>query len=99
MVDVGVRDDDLLHLQIMLADDGGNVFNVVAGIDDHRFARGLVPNDGAIALQRAHWQNFVNHAVQFSVPSSRFSVRISNSALRTENWEPRTGFKTRLRRS
>ena len=62
MIDVGVRDDDLLDLQVMLADERENVFNVVAGVDDHRFARGFVANDRAIALQRPDGKDFVDHA-------------------------------------
>ena len=50
MIDVGVRDHDLLDLQVMLADKRKDVLNIVAGIDDHGFARGLVTDDRAVAL-------------------------------------------------
>ena len=61
VVDVGVRDDDLFDLQIMFADEREHVVDVVAGIDDHRFARGFVADDRAVALQRAYGEDFVDH--------------------------------------
>src|SRR3979490_1765666 len=61
MVNVGVGDDDLPHLQIVLFDQGEDVFNVVAGIDDHGLARGFVADDGAVALQAANGDGFVDH--------------------------------------
>ena len=50
MVDMRMRDNDLLHLQIMLSQQRQDVLNIVARIDHHRFARALVANDRAIAL-------------------------------------------------
>jgi predicted component of type VI protein secretion system len=38
-----------------------HILNVVARIDDYGFAAGLVSHDGAIALQRADRENFVDH--------------------------------------
>ncbi len=61
VVDVGMGDHDLLDLQIVLADDGQHVVNIVAGIDHHGFARCVVADDRAIALQRAHLDDFVDH--------------------------------------
>jgi hypothetical protein len=61
VVDVGMGDDDLLDLQVMLADKRENVFNVIAGVDDHRFARGFVADDRAVALQRPDGEDFVDH--------------------------------------
>ena len=61
VVDVGMGDDDLFDVEIVLADDSEQVFDVVAGIDDHGFAGGLVADDGAVALQRADGEDFVDH--------------------------------------
>jgi hypothetical protein len=33
----------------------------IAGIDDHGFARGLISDNGAVALQRANGKDFVDH--------------------------------------
>ncbi len=44
VIDVSVGNDDLFDLKVVLLDEFQNVFNIVAGIDDHRFARGFVPN-------------------------------------------------------
>jgi len=66
VVDVGVGYDDLLHVKLVLADDGKNVFNVIARIDDHGFARGLVADDRAVTLQRADGQDLVDHSLIFA---------------------------------
>ena len=59
-------DDDLFYFQFVLADDGENVFNVVARIDDHGFVRGLVADDRAVTLQRADGKDLVNHSLIFA---------------------------------
>ena len=61
VVDMRVGDDDLLHLQVVLAHKSQYVFNFIARIDHYRFARSLVSNDRAVALQRADRENFVDH--------------------------------------
>lgn len=61
VVDVGVSNDDLLDQQVMLAQEAENILNVVAGIDDHGFPSGLVADDGAVTLQRADGNDFVDH--------------------------------------
>ncbi len=61
VVDVGVGDDDLFDLEIVFADQGEDVFDFVAGVDDHGFVRGFVADDGAVALQRADGEDFVDH--------------------------------------
>ena len=63
MVNVRVRDHNLLHLQVMFDDDGENVFNLVARIDDHGLTRSLIADDGAVALQCADREDFVDHGV------------------------------------
>jgi hypothetical protein len=45
----------------MLADDPEHVIDVVAGVDDHRFARSFVADDRAITLQGSYRENFVDH--------------------------------------
>jgi hypothetical protein len=62
MIDVGMGDHDLLDLQVMLADEPEDVLNVIAGIDDHRFASGFIADDRAVALQRPDGEDFVDHA-------------------------------------
>ena len=71
VIDVGVRDHDLLDLQVMLAEERQNVLNVVPGVDDHGFARSFVANDRAVALQRSDGKDFVNHvSIVTSEPST-----------------------------
>jgi hypothetical protein len=82
VVDVGVSDDDLLHFQFVLAHDGQNVFNVVAGIDDHGFVRGFIADDRAVTLQRTYGKNFVDHALQFSL--SRRKSATEKSEVRSQ---------------
>jgi len=61
VVNVGVGNDDLLDLEIVLADEGEDVVDVVAGINDHGLARGLVADDGTVARERADGQDLVDH--------------------------------------
>jgi hypothetical protein len=61
VINVSVGDDDLLDLQVVLADKSKNVLNVVARVDDHGFPSSLVADYGAVALQRADGKNFMDH--------------------------------------
>jgi hypothetical protein len=61
VVDMRVGDDDLLDLQIVFADERQDVFDVIARVDDHRFVRGFVADQGAITLQGANREDFVDH--------------------------------------
>src|SRR5215471_15692280 len=61
MIDVSVGNHDLLHLELMFFNDGKNVFNVIARIDNHSLASALIANHRAIALQRPNGKDFVNH--------------------------------------
>jgi hypothetical protein len=62
VIDVAMGDHNLLDLQVMLADELENVFNVIAGVNDHRFTCGFVADDRAVALQRPDGEDFVDHA-------------------------------------
>lgn len=44
VIDVGVGDDNLFDLQIMLANDGEQVFDVIARVNHHRFPRVFIAN-------------------------------------------------------
>ena len=61
VVDVGVGDDDVLDLEIMFLKESENVFQVIPWVDDHSFAGGFVADDGAVALQGADREYFVDH--------------------------------------
>ena len=69
VVDVGVSDDDLLHVEVVPLDDRNDVFDVIAGIDDHGFVSGLVSDDGAVTLQRTDRDDLVNHLAIFAQAS------------------------------
>src|SRR4029077_17117469 len=71
MIDVSVRDDDLLHFQVVLSDDSDDLFDVIAGIDDHGFARCFIADDRAVAMQRPDREDFMNHQIEFSVLGSK----------------------------
>jgi hypothetical protein len=45
----------------VLVDKGEDLVDVVAGVDDHGFVGGFVADDGAVALQRADGEDFVDH--------------------------------------
>jgi hypothetical protein len=61
MVDVGVRDYDLLDLKIVLANQAEDVFDIVARIDYDRFAVGFVPDYRTVTSQRPDRQDFMDH--------------------------------------
>ena len=62
VVDVGVSDDDLLDGEVVFGEEGHDAGDVVAGIDDNGFVGGLVTEDGAVALEGADGNDFVDHA-------------------------------------
>ena len=72
MINVSVGDDDLLNLETVFFDEVENVFDIIAGINHHRFARSFVPDDRAVTLQRPDRKDFVNHGLA-SRQSSVFS--------------------------
>ena len=61
VIDVCVGDDDLLQGEFVLGEEGENLRDVVAGVDDHGFAGGLVAKDGAVALEGADGESFADH--------------------------------------
>jgi hypothetical protein len=61
VVDMGVGDDDLLEGEFVAGEDGKDLRDVVAGVDDHGFAGGLVAEDGAVALEGADGEGFADH--------------------------------------
>jgi hypothetical protein len=61
VVDVGVGDDDLLDGEGVFGEEGEDAGDVVAGVDDDGFARGLVAEDGAVALEGADGEDLVDH--------------------------------------
>lgn len=62
VVDVGVGNDDLLDGEAVFFEEGDDVGDVVAGVDDDGFAGGWVAEDGAVALEGAYGEDLVDHA-------------------------------------
>jgi hypothetical protein len=62
----------------MLADQGEDVIDIIARIDDHGFVSFLVADDRAVALQRADGEDLVDHgdivASEFVVARSWFMI-------------------------
>ena len=52
-----------LTLRLCFSNQSKDVFDVVARINHHGFARGFVPDHRAIALQRADGKDFVDHGL------------------------------------
>ena len=61
VIDVRVGDGDEFHLQAVASEKLHDFVDVVARIDNNCLMRGFVAQHRAVALQPAHWQNFVNH--------------------------------------
>jgi hypothetical protein len=56
-----VRNDDPLHREAVLLEKREDGVDLVSGIDDDGFSRGLIAHNGAIALERTDGNDFVNH--------------------------------------
>ncbi|GGG72529.1 hypothetical protein GCM10011585_13660 [Edaphobacter dinghuensis] len=67
MVDVSVGDDDLLDGKLMLFKSAYNAGDIVAGIDHDGLMRDFVAKDGAVALERAYDEDFVDHGLRLIV--------------------------------
>src|SRR5215471_4026954 len=61
VVDVRVSGNDVLGLQVMAGEHRLHALDFVPGVNNHRFAARLVPNNLAVALQQAYAKNLVNH--------------------------------------
>jgi hypothetical protein len=61
VVDVGVGDDDLLDGEVVLGEEGEDVGDVVAGIDDDGLEGGFVAEEGAVAADGAYGEGFADH--------------------------------------
>jgi hypothetical protein len=61
MINVSVRDHNLFDLKVMFREECQHIGNVIARVNDHRFARGLVADDRTIALQRPDRKDLMNH--------------------------------------
>ena len=61
VVDVGVGDDDLLDREFVFGEKSQNARDVVAWVDDDGFVGGFVAEDGAVALEDANGDDFVDH--------------------------------------
>src|SRR4051794_15623888 len=61
MVNVRVRNEDLLQREPKVSQPAVNAPNFVAGINDNRFPTLLVAKNGAVTLQRADGKSLENH--------------------------------------
>ncbi len=76
VIDVSVSDENLPEPEPVFIQAALDPADLVAGIDDDRLARLLVPKDGAVALQRANGEGFAqdqritlsrNHPIKFGI--------------------------------
>ncbi len=63
VIDVGVGDDDLFDGEGVLGEHGEDAAEVRAGVDDDGLLGGFVAEDGAVALERADGEDFVDHGI------------------------------------
>jgi hypothetical protein len=68
VVDMSVGNHNLLEGELVAGERRDDAIDVVAGVDDDGFAGGLVPEDRAVALEGADYEDFVDHILggQFS---------------------------------
>lgn len=60
VVEVSVGDEDLSDGELMFGEEGEDVGDVVAGVDDDGFAGGGVAEDGAVAAEEAYGEGFAD---------------------------------------
>lgn len=80
VIDVGVSDEDLFEGESEGSKAVLNSTDLVAGVDDNGFARGLVAEDGAVALQRADREGLEDHGSIVGASGSRDGVQRCGSA-------------------
>ena len=66
MVHVAVGEPDALDGDAGLVDRGEDAIHVAAGIDDDRLLGGVVPQDGAVLLERRHWYHGTSECTHLS---------------------------------
>src|ERR1019366_8082257 len=71
VIDVGVRDHDGGHGEVVPCQNFQDAVDLVAGIDHHGLVRGFVAENGAVALQHADRKDLVDHKGAHKVPLRR----------------------------
>src|SRR5260370_19146571 len=71
VINMSVSADDGFHIELVAADEVQNTRHLVARINNQGFASDGVPNDGAVALQQAHWDGDVNQTIWSGVESGQ----------------------------
>ena len=61
VIDMGVREKDVSHVEPMRRDGGKQFIDLVAGVDHDSFAGSLAPNHETILVKRRSLANFENH--------------------------------------
>jgi hypothetical protein len=74
VIEVRVRDYDLLYLQAVAGNDGEDFGDIRTGVDHHGFMGQFVTDDGAIALKGADGKNLVNHRVMIDAGRKGFKI-------------------------
>src|SRR5689334_10224179 len=63
VVNVRMRNHDLLERELFLAQQVQNPFDLVSRVDHHGLMCLLIPKDGTVALQRADRKNLMDHII------------------------------------
>src|SRR3954454_8598195 len=63
MIDVRMCDDDGDHFEPVLVKDVGDLVDFIAGINNNGFACSFISKDGAVALEQADGQGYLNHVL------------------------------------
>ena len=88
MIDVRVRQQDRLHVDVQIANGAKQLVDLVAGIDDDGLARPLAADDEAVLVERRDRADFENHCglqsystmIVCVVDDLIFSIKISTAA-------------------
>ena len=61
VIDVGMGQQDRLHLDVEIANRAHQLVHLVAGVDDDRLPRALAPDDEAVLVERGDGADFEKH--------------------------------------
>ena len=79
MIDVAVSNNDGLRFELMAVENGRDLGNIVAGIDNNRLMRFLIAENRAIAVQWADREYNMQHGVSLWYPLVRIWTCVCGS--------------------
>ena len=84
VIDMRVGADNGLYSELVTAEEVQNAIDFIAGINDQRFARDRIADDGAIALQHAHGDGDVDQPFGGGIQGGEAVAHVRDYSIGTE---------------